>query len=66
MSFHVIPTGSRWALRRTGAKRASYIYSRRQDAWDAAQRMAQKDRDTAYLHDTTGRIVAREGRAVDG
>lgn len=54
MSFHVIPAGARWALRRTGAKRASYIFSRRQDAWGAARRRAQKDRATAYLHDAAG------------
>lgn len=60
MGFHVAPRDGRWALHRAGAKRASYIYSFKEDAWRAARRRAQKDHVVAYLHDETGRIVLRD------
>lgn len=58
--FHVVPRGGRWALHRAGAKRASYIYSYKDDAWRAARRRAQKEHGIAYLHDEAGRVVVRD------
>lgn len=58
-SYHVIPSGFRWSLRRTGGKRASAIYATREEAWKEARHRARAGNGTAYLHDDGGRIMAR-------
>jgi len=63
-NFHAIPHPTGWALYRTGAKRASLTYLDRDRAWHEARRRARAQGLVAYLHDTTGRIVARNNYGV--
>lgn len=57
-NIHVMPSGNRWAVRLTGAKRASAIFTDEKSAWLEARTRADRGRAIAYLHDAGGRIVA--------
>lgn len=60
MSYHAAPhTKGGWAVRKTGAQRASAIGLTRANAWKEARRLARGVGAKAYLHGRDGRIVAR-------
>ena len=67
MSFHAYPHGTRWAVRRSGRKRALMICDSRDEAWREARRRARAEGVAVYLHDETGRIVTRNSyEATEG
>ena len=39
-AYHVMPRCKRWAVSRTGAKRALRLFNTRQEAWGEARRRA--------------------------
>lgn len=59
MSFHAVPRGHAYSLRRTGARRAIKAGLSRIDAWAEARRLARGSGLVAYLYGRQGRIVAR-------
>lgn len=59
MSFHAMPSGKAWGVRRSGAVRARKVGLTKSAAWREARRLARAAETIAYLHDRTGRIVTR-------
>jgi hypothetical protein len=57
---HVVPSGTgSWAVRNTGAARASRIFETQGQAVQYAQRAAQKDGTVLYVHRLDGAIQAK-------
>jgi hypothetical protein len=54
---HVYPRRSgKWAVRRSGASRASRLFEKKDDAVAYARRMAQKEGSVVYLHRNDGGV----------
>nr|WP_316656767.1 DUF2188 domain-containing protein [uncultured Gellertiella sp.] len=58
-SKHVIPNGSKWSVRTTGAARASATFPTRKEAVDRACEMARVAGTDHYIHGKDGRIAER-------
>ena len=56
---HVVPSGSRWSVRKAGAERASGTYDTRQEAVNVARSRAQSQGTELYIHGSDGRIRER-------
>lgn len=54
---HVVPHGTRWAVRREGSKRATRVLNSREEALAAAILMAQGAGSGVVIHDASGRIT---------
>ncbi|MCU0886309.1 MAG: DUF2188 domain-containing protein [Beijerinckiaceae bacterium] len=57
---HVVPNGSKWSVRRTGATRASGTFATRQEAISKAKDLARAQRTELYIHGADGRIRERD------
>ena len=64
-SQHVVPSGSKWSVRRTGATRASGIYTTQQEAIERARALAQSHHTELYIHGRDGRIRERNSYGND-
>lgn len=62
---HVVPSGSKWSVRRAGAIRASGTYSTQQEAIEHAKRLARTQRTELYIHGEDGRIRERNSYGAD-
>ncbi len=58
-SQHVMPSGGKWTLREAGSSRASQFFSSREEAVDAAQKIAKQHGTVLYIHGTNGLIRER-------
>jgi uncharacterized protein YdaT len=56
---HVVPSGDKWSVRRTGAARASGIYNTQSEAIARAKEMARNQQTVLYIHGRDGRIRER-------
>jgi hypothetical protein len=56
---HVVPSSGMWKVRRAGSSRASSTHMTRQEAIDAAERIARNQGTELYIHGTDGRIIER-------
>jgi uncharacterized protein YdaT len=56
---HVIPTGGKWRVRRSGSARASGIYDTQEEAISRAREIARSQRTELYIHGRDGRIRER-------
>lgn len=57
---HVIPTGSRWSIRRAGSSRATRVFDDRGEAIAEARVIARNQGSVLYIHGRDGRIERRE------
>ncbi|MFG1265612.1 DUF2188 domain-containing protein [Xanthobacter aminoxidans] len=62
---HVVPSGERWSVRRTGASRASGTYDTQQEAIDKARALARNQQTELYIHGRDGRIRERSSFGSD-
>ncbi len=65
-SQHVVPSrDGRWAVRRSGASRASRVFPTQKDAVEYARDVARKERADLYVHRGDGTIRDRDSYGAD-
>ena len=62
---HVVPREGGWALRRSGALRASKSFKTQDEAIDAGRDLARKQATELYIHGRDGRIRERTSYGND-
>jgi len=62
---HVVPSGTRWSVRKAGSERASGIYETQKEAIDAARQIARDQGTELYIHGRDGRIRERNSFGSD-
>jgi hypothetical protein len=62
---HVVPSSEGWSVRKAGSSRVTRTYATKQDAVDAATRIAQNQRTEVYVHGSDGRIRERNSYGND-
>jgi hypothetical protein len=62
---HVVPGQRGWAVRKSGASRASRIFGTRRDAVTYARQLAQKEGSELYIHGRDGTIRERDTYGSD-
>ncbi|MDZ4096839.1 MAG: DUF2188 domain-containing protein [Paracoccaceae bacterium] len=62
---HVVPSGTRWSVRKAGSERASGIYETQKEAIDAARQIARNQGTELYIHGRDGRIRERNSFGSD-
>lgn len=56
---HVVPSGEKWSVRRTGASRASGTFATQSEAVERARDAARRQGTELYIHGRDGRIHER-------
>ena len=56
---HVVPNGGKWAVRRSGAERASGVFSTQKEAIIRGTELAKNQGTELYVHGKDGRIRER-------
>jgi len=62
---HVVPSGGKWAVRRSGAERASGVYLTQEEAVRRARELARNQGAELYIHGRDGRIRDRASYGGD-
>lgn len=62
---HVTPRGGKWAVRSSGASRASRVVDTQREARDIAKEQAQRNGVELYVHGRDGRIRERNTYGKD-
>lgn len=62
---HVVPSGGKWSVRRSGAARASETFGTQQEAITRGREIARNQRTELYIHDRDGRIRERNSYGDD-
>lgn len=63
---HVVPsTKGGWAVRQSGAERASKVFETKEDAVKHARTRAKKDQSELYIHGRDGRILEKSSYGKD-
>lgn len=62
---HVVPSGSKWSVRRSGAAKATAIYSTQEEAIERARNIARREKGEVYIHGRDGRIRDRRTYGKD-
>ena len=62
---HVVPSGSKWSVRKAGASRASVIFDTQKEAIAKARDVAQKQKTELFIHGRDGRIRERNSYGND-
>lgn len=62
---HVIPNGSKWSVRRSGAARATETYRTQSEAIARARDIAKHQGTELYIHGRDGRIRERNSYSHD-
>ncbi len=62
---HVVPSSGGWAVKRTGATKASGIYDTQQEALRNATRIAKNNRTEVFVHAKDGHIRERNSYGSD-
>ena len=62
---HVVPSGDKWSVRRTGASKASGTFATQGEAIERARDAAQKQGTELYIHGRDGRIRERNSYGRD-
>jgi Uncharacterized protein conserved in bacteria (DUF2188) len=62
---HVVPSGTKWSVRRTGATRASGVFATQNEAIERARDSARKQGTELYIHGKDGRIRERNSYGKD-
>ena len=56
---HVVPRGSKWAVRRAGSARVTKKFDTQKEAIQEGRRIARKQGTELYIHRRNGRVRAR-------
>ena len=64
-SQHVVPRGGKWAVRRTGAKKARRVFDTQGEAIATGREIARKERTELYIHGEDGKIRKRNSYGKD-
>ncbi|MDE2662454.1 MAG: DUF2188 domain-containing protein [Gemmatimonadota bacterium] len=62
---HVVPHGSRWAVRGSGSRRATSLHRTQEQAVEAARSIARNQRTELFIHRRDGRIRERDSYGGD-
>ncbi len=62
---HVVPRSDGWAVRRSGAERASRVFANQADAVSHARNLAKEARGELYIHRRDGTIRERSSYGHD-
>ncbi len=62
---HVLPSGARWSVRKSGASRATRIFSTRDEAINEARKIAKNQGTELYIHGKDGLIRERDSYGND-
>lgn len=62
---HVVPSGGKWAIRRSGAARASETFETQSEAVSRARALAIRQGTELYVHGRDGRIRERRSYSAD-
>ena len=62
---HVVPSGGKWAVRRSGSERASGIFLTQDEAIERARQIAKNQGTELYIHGRDGRIRDRSSFGKD-
>lgn len=62
---HVVPSGGKWAVRRSGSTRASGVFGTQKEALDDARERARRQGTELYVHGRDGRIRDRSSYGRD-
>lgn len=62
---HVVPSGSKWSVRRAGASKASGTFDTQREAIDRARTIAQNQATELFIHGRDGRIRERDSYGND-
>lgn len=64
-SVHVVPRGGKWAVRSSGAAKASKIVNTQDEAREIAREQAKRSGVELYVHGRNGRIRERNSYGKD-
>ena len=64
-SQHVVPKGSKWAVRKSGASKVTGTYTTQKEAIRAAEKVAKNQKTELYIHREDGRIRDRRSYGND-
>jgi uncharacterized protein YdaT len=62
---HVVPSGDKWSVRKSGSSRASGVFSTQIEAIKEARVLAQRQGTELYVHGKDGRIRERNSYGRD-
>ena len=62
---HVVPSGSKWSVRKAGASRASGTFETQKEAVKKATDIARNQKTEVYIHGKDGRIRERNSYGND-
>lgn len=62
---HVVPSGGKWKVVRSGAERATGVYATQREAIERATEIARSNRAELYIHGEDGRIRDRRSYGKD-
>lgn len=62
---HVVPSGDKWSVRKSGSSRASGVFSTQDEAIREARVLAQRQGTELYVHGKDGRIRERNSYGRD-
>ncbi|WP_297778605.1 DUF2188 domain-containing protein [uncultured Roseovarius sp.] len=63
--LHVTPRNGKWAVRSSGASRASRVVETQKEAFDIAKERAKREGGEVYVHGRDGRIRERSSYGKD-
>ena len=64
-SQHVVPRDGKWAVRRTGAKKARRVFDTQSEAIATGRELARKEHTELYIHGKDGKIRQRSSYGED-
>lgn len=64
-SQHVVPSGGKWSVRKSGASRASGVFKTQDEAISRARDIAKSQGTELYIHGRDGRIRERNSYGSD-
>lgn len=62
---HVVPSGGKWKVVRSGAERATGVFRTQEEAVTRATEIARNNRSELYIHGVDGRIRDRRSYGTD-
>jgi ligand-binding sensor domain-containing protein len=60
---HVISSNGSWAVRRTGAERATRLFATQGEAVNYARSIAQREHTALYVHKKDGKVMSKDSYA---
>jgi hypothetical protein len=64
-SNHVVPSSSRWAVKKSGSERASKTFDTKEQAVLYARELSKNEKTELYIHKTNGMIQYRNSYGND-